>query len=33
MDDVEDTISNTARLGREGMRSTDNEILKIMIGK
>jgi L-cysteine desulfidase len=33
MEDVEDTISSTARVGREGMRSTDIEILKIMIGK
>ncbi len=31
-EDVEQTISNIGRMGREGMRSTDNEILNIMLG-
>ena len=31
--DVEATIRNIARLGREGMRATDVEILNIMLGK
>ena len=30
--DVEETISNIGRMGRDGMRSTDNEILNIMLG-
>ena len=29
---VENTIENVARLGRDGMRETDREILDIMIG-
>ena len=29
--DVEDTIKNISRLGSEGMRSTDREIIKIML--
>lgn len=29
---VESTIANVARLGRDGMRDTDREILDIMIG-
>ena len=29
---VERTIENVARLGRDGMRETDREILEIMIG-
>jgi len=32
-DDVDQTIANTARMGREGMRDTDHEILNIMLGK
>lgn len=32
MDDVEDTVDNVGRLGREGMKETDIEILKMMIG-
>ncbi|HIV16991.1 MAG TPA: serine dehydratase subunit alpha family protein [Candidatus Alectryocaccobium stercorigallinarum] len=32
-DDVESTIKNIGRLGRDGMRSTDKEILNMMIGK
>ncbi len=31
--DVEETIRNTGRLGKEGMRETDREIVKIMIGE
>ncbi|MEM1483321.1 L-serine ammonia-lyase, iron-sulfur-dependent, subunit alpha [Oscillospiraceae bacterium PP1C4] len=31
--DVEHTIQNLGRMGREGMKSTDVEILNIMIGK
>ena len=31
--DVEETIANVGRMGREGMKSTDVEILKIMLGK
>ena len=31
-EDVEDTISNIGRMGRVGMKSTDNEILNIMLG-
>ena len=32
-DNVEETIESVGRMGREGMRSTDTEILNIMIGK
>ncbi len=32
-EDVEDTIKNVGRLGREGMKETDKEIIKIMLGK
>lgn len=32
-EDVEKTIQNLGRMGREGMRSTDIEILNMMIGK
>lgn len=32
-DNVEDTIASVGRMGREGMKSTDIEILKIMLGK
>lgn len=32
-DDIEKTIANVGRMGRDGMKSTDVEILKIMIGK
>jgi len=32
-DEVDQTIRNISRLGREGMRSTDTEILNIMIGQ
>lgn len=31
-EDVEETISNIGRMGREGMKATDNEILNIMLG-
>lgn len=31
-EDVEETISNIGRMGRDGMKSTDNEILNIMLG-
>lgn len=31
--DIEDTIASVGRMGREGMRATDVEILKIMLGK
>ncbi|WP_313151966.1 L-cysteine desulfidase family protein [Lacrimispora sp.] len=31
--DVEETIRNVGRLGKEGMRETDREIVKIMIGE
>ncbi|HWP51473.1 MAG TPA: L-serine ammonia-lyase, iron-sulfur-dependent, subunit alpha [Clostridia bacterium] len=31
-EDVEDTIANIGRMGRDGMRSTDVEILNIMLG-
>ena len=31
--DIDQTIANTARMGREGMRDTDHEILNIMLGK
>ena len=30
---VENTIANVGRLAREGMRSTDCEILDIMVGR
>ena len=32
-DDVEKTIDSIGRMGREGMKSTDVEILNIMLGK
>ncbi len=32
MGDVEDTIRSVVRIGRDGMRSTDREILNIMMG-
>ena len=32
-EDIEETIANIGRMGREGMKSTDVEILKIMLGK
>lgn len=32
-DDIEDTIRNIGRLGREGMHDTDTEILNMMVGK
>lgn len=32
-DNVEETIESVGRMGREGMKSTDVEILKIMLGK
>ena len=31
-ENVEDTIANVGRMGREGMRSTDVEILNMMLG-
>ena len=30
---VDRTISNVGRLGKEGMKETNNEILKIMVGE
>jgi L-cysteine desulfidase len=30
---VENTIHNISRLGRDGMRETDKEIIRIMLGK
>ncbi|MEA3543848.1 MAG: L-serine ammonia-lyase, iron-sulfur-dependent, subunit alpha, partial [Thermodesulfobacteriota bacterium] len=30
---VENTISNIGRLGRDGMRETDKEIIRIMLGE
>lgn len=33
MENVEKTIESVGRMGREGMRSTDVEILNIMLGK
>lgn len=33
MEDIEATIASVARIGRDGMRSTDREILDIMIGR
>ena len=30
---VENTIKNISRLGREGMRKTDKEIISIMLGE
>ena len=32
-EDIEDTIESVGRMGRDGMKSTDVEILKIMLGK
>ncbi len=32
-DDIEGTIRNIGRLGREGMQNTDMEILNMMVGK
>ena len=32
-DNIEETIANVGRMGRDGMKSTDVEILKIMLGK
>ena len=32
-EDIEESIANIGRMGREGMKSTDVEILKIMLGK
>ena len=32
-DDVEDTITNVGRLGRQGMKYTNEEIIKIMVGE
>ena len=32
-DDIEDTIASVGRMGRVGMKGTDIEILKIMLGK
>ena len=32
-DELEKTIESVGRLGREGMRETDIEVLHIMIGK
>ena len=33
VEDMEQTIRNIGRMGREGMKSTDVEILNIMLGK
>lgn len=33
VENIEDTIRNVGRMGREGMKSTDIEILNIMLGK
>jgi L-cysteine desulfidase len=30
---VENTIANVGRLGRDGMRETDREIIRIMLGE
>ena len=30
---VENTIANIGRLGRDGMRETDKEIIRIMLGE
>ncbi len=30
---VENTINNIGRLGREGMKETDREIIRIMLGE
>jgi len=30
---VENTINNIGRLGRDGMRDTDREIIRIMLGE
>ena len=32
-DNVEDTIRSVGRMGRDGMKETDIEILNIMLGK
>ena len=32
-ENIEETIANVGRMGRDGMKSTDVEILKIMLGK
>ena len=32
-DTPEDTIANIGRLGKEGMKSTNEEIIKIMVGE
>ena len=32
-DTIEHTIASVGRMGRDGMKSTDVEILKIMLGK
>ena len=32
-DGVEATITNVGRLGKEGMRETNEEIIKMMIGE
>ena len=32
-DNVEETIESVGRMGREGMKRTDVEILKILLGK
>ena len=32
VDDIEETIARVGRMGREGMRSTDEEILNMMLG-
>ena len=32
VDDIEETIARIGRMGREGMRSTDEEILNMMLG-
>ncbi len=32
-EDIEKTIQSVTRMGREGMRSTNEEILNIMVGK
>jgi L-cysteine desulfidase len=32
MEDIEDTISAVGRMGRDGMKSTDTEILNMMLG-
>ena len=32
-DDVESTIKNVGRLGKEGMKETNDEIISMMIGE